>query len=224
VAVATQLAKDDELAALLACRKLREAVAGTERRKAGARLSTRIGSAFGSVGKLEWAASCGMPLSAKLLTRAARRGQLEHLRWLRAHGCAWEPCERWWMHGGVVGGRGRAQARLKAAICRCCSGRLRMATRGMRKHAHVQLRVGIWPCTSGLVRMAVGEMRARASMQLRVGICPCSSGLMRMAARGMRARASMQLRVGICPCCSGPVRMAARGMRSPALLQLGLGI
>jgi hypothetical protein len=53
-----------------------------------------------SVGKLELAASCGMPLgakllSAKLLTRAARLGQLEHLRWLHAHGCAWEPCERW---------------------------------------------------------------------------------------------------------------------------------
>jgi hypothetical protein len=92
VAVATQLAEDDELAASLACRKLREAVAGTERHRAGAQLSTSIGSAFGSVGKLAWAASCGLPLSAKLLTHAARLGQLEHLRWLRAHGCAWEPC------------------------------------------------------------------------------------------------------------------------------------
>jgi hypothetical protein len=36
----------------------------------------------------------GMPLSAKLLTRAARPGQLVHLRWLRAPGCAWEPCAR----------------------------------------------------------------------------------------------------------------------------------
>jgi hypothetical protein len=94
VAMVSQLAEDDELAASLACRKLREAVAGTERRAAGAWLSTRIGSALGSVGKLEWAASCGMPLGAKLLTRAARLGQLEHLRWLRAHGCAWEPCEQ----------------------------------------------------------------------------------------------------------------------------------
>jgi hypothetical protein len=94
VAVATQLAEDDELAASLARRKLRDAVAGTERCRAGARLSTRIGSAFGSVGKLEWAASCGMPLSAKLLTRAARLGRMEHLCWLRAHGCAWEPCAR----------------------------------------------------------------------------------------------------------------------------------
>jgi hypothetical protein len=87
VAIATQLAEDDELAASLACSKLREAVAGTKRRAEGARLSTRIGSAFGSVGKLAWAASCGMPLSAKLLTRTARLGELEHLRWLRAHGC-----------------------------------------------------------------------------------------------------------------------------------------
>jgi hypothetical protein len=52
VAIATELAEDDELAAALACRKLREAVAATKRR-ADARLSTRIGSALGSVGKLE---------------------------------------------------------------------------------------------------------------------------------------------------------------------------
>jgi hypothetical protein len=94
VAIAAQLDEDDELAASLACRKLRAAVAGTERRKAGERLSTRVDSALGSVVKLEWAASCGMPLSAKLLTRAAQHGQLEPLRWLRAHGCAWEPCQR----------------------------------------------------------------------------------------------------------------------------------
>jgi hypothetical protein len=90
VAVASQLAEDDELAASLACRKLREAVAGTERRAAGARLSTTIGSVLGSVGKLEWAASCGVPLSVQLLTRAARHGQLH---WLRAHGCSWKPCD-----------------------------------------------------------------------------------------------------------------------------------
>jgi hypothetical protein len=106
VAVATQLAEDDELAASLACRKLQEAVAGTKRRKTGVRLLTRIGSAFGSVGKLEWAASCGMPLNDELLTRAAPLGQLEQLRWLRAHGCAWEPCK--WSRD--------ARARLEAAI------------------------------------------------------------------------------------------------------------
>jgi hypothetical protein len=94
LAIVAQLAEDDELAASLACRKLREAVARTERRAAGARLSTSIGSALGSVGKLEWAASCGVPLSAELLTRTARLGQLEPLRWLRAHGYAWKSCDR----------------------------------------------------------------------------------------------------------------------------------
>jgi hypothetical protein len=92
VVIAAQMAEDDELAVSLACRKLRTAVAGTERRAAGTRLSTRIGSAFGSVGKLAWAASCGLPLSGKLLTRAALHGQLEQLSWLRARGCAWEAC------------------------------------------------------------------------------------------------------------------------------------
>jgi hypothetical protein len=41
VAVAMQLDEDDDLAASLACRNLRQAVAGTERRRAGAWLSTK---------------------------------------------------------------------------------------------------------------------------------------------------------------------------------------
>jgi hypothetical protein len=94
VAVAAQLAEDDELAAAFACHRLRQAVAGTERRAAGARLSTTIGSAFCSMGKLEWAVvSCWLPLSGRLLLRAARSGQLKLLSWLRARGCAWEPCK-----------------------------------------------------------------------------------------------------------------------------------
>jgi hypothetical protein len=93
VAIAAQLAEDEDLAFALACRRLRQAVAGTKRRSAGARLSTKIGSAFCSVGKLEWAVvSCSLPLSGRLLLRAARAGQLEQLSWLRARGCAWEPC------------------------------------------------------------------------------------------------------------------------------------
>jgi hypothetical protein len=42
---------------------------------------------------LEWAlVSCGLASSGRLLLRAARTGQLEQLSWLRARGCAWEPC------------------------------------------------------------------------------------------------------------------------------------
>jgi hypothetical protein len=94
VAIATQLAEDDELAAGLTCRGLRQAVVGTKRRAAGAWLSTRIGSAFCSVSKLEWAVlSCWLPLSGRLLLRAAQSGQIEQLSWLRAHGCEWEPRE-----------------------------------------------------------------------------------------------------------------------------------
>jgi hypothetical protein len=93
VAIASQLAEDDELAATLACRKLSEAVAGTERRASGKGLSPSINSAFYSeysVRKVEWAVSlCGLPLGGHLLTRAARHGQLEQLSWLRARGCPW---------------------------------------------------------------------------------------------------------------------------------------
>jgi hypothetical protein len=92
--IVAQLGEDDELAAALACRRLREAVAATERRLAGARLSTTICSVFSSVGKLEWAvSSCGLPLRDGLLSRAARGGQLEQLSWLCAQGCVWEPCK-----------------------------------------------------------------------------------------------------------------------------------
>jgi hypothetical protein len=99
VAIAAQLAEDDELAFALACRRLHQAVAGTERRAAGARLSTRIGSAARrSARRASWSGPCrlvgsGLPLSGRLLLRAARAGQLEQLSWLRARGCAWEPCE-----------------------------------------------------------------------------------------------------------------------------------
>jgi hypothetical protein len=92
VLVAAQLAPDDELAATLVCRKVREAVAGTERRKAGARLSTKIGSVFAALSKLQWAVlSCGLPLNGELLNRAARSGQLSQLSWLCSQGCEWEP-------------------------------------------------------------------------------------------------------------------------------------
>jgi hypothetical protein len=144
VAIAAHLPEDDELAASLACRKLREAVAGTERRRvAGARLRTRIGSAFGSMSKLEWAASCGMPLCAKLLSRAARLGQLEPLRWLRAQGIAWEPCE----------GDGEdpcAKAAKGTGTWPCSSGLARMAAHGMSGRPRMQLRVGTCPRGSGL--------------------------------------------------------------------------
>jgi hypothetical protein len=69
VIIASQLAEDDDLAAALACRRLL--------------LSSR----------LEWAAvSCGLPLSSRLLRRAAPAGRLEQLSWLRTRGCAWAPC------------------------------------------------------------------------------------------------------------------------------------
>jgi hypothetical protein len=74
VAIATQLAEDDELVAALACRRLHQAIAGTKRRAVSARLLTTIGSAFCSVGKLEWAVVfCGLPVRGMLLLRAAGR-------------------------------------------------------------------------------------------------------------------------------------------------------
>jgi hypothetical protein len=93
VAIATHLAEDDELAAALARRRLRQAVVGTKRHAVVSLLSTRIGSALCSVRKLQWVVvSGGLPLSGGLLLRAAQDGQLELLSWLRARGCALELC------------------------------------------------------------------------------------------------------------------------------------
>jgi hypothetical protein len=82
VAIASQLVA-------IASIEVRKAVAGTEQRASGARLSTSIGTAFSSV-----------------------RGQLEQLSWLRARGYLWEPTllARW--RGSVLErGCGRASAR-----------------------------------------------------------------------------------------------------------------
>jgi hypothetical protein len=190
--IATQLAQDDELAAALACRRLRQALAGTERRVAGAWLSTTIGSAFCSVGKLEWAVLYGrLPFSGRLLLHAARGGQLEQLSWLRAHGCAWEPCDgdgedccssaAGEGHLAVLSGRarpashgvsGRLCTQRRVGTCLCCSGCMPMAARGMRRRALLQLRVGTWLCCNGWAAciVAVRGMRTPAGVLLASGI------------------------------------------------------
>jgi hypothetical protein len=90
--VLTFLAPDDELAASLACRKLRDALRGA-RSSAGRTLETRVGSLLGSLGMLQWGVACaGVPLTAALLARAAGLGDLRMLSWLRANGngCPWD--------------------------------------------------------------------------------------------------------------------------------------
>jgi hypothetical protein len=89
---AARLPADDEFAAALTCCKLRHAIMAGKQRTPRGRLSTSIGSAFESLPRLTWAVSCGLPLSSDLLRRAARRGHLDQLSWLRAQGCAWGPC------------------------------------------------------------------------------------------------------------------------------------
>jgi hypothetical protein len=90
--VAAHLPEDDELAAALTCRKLREAVTCSAERNSRECVSTSTDSVFGSVAKVLWALACGLPLESGLLARAAGLGQLEPLRFLRAQGCAWRPC------------------------------------------------------------------------------------------------------------------------------------
>jgi hypothetical protein len=118
VAIATQLADDDELAIALACRRLRQAVAGTERRESSARLSTRIGSAFCSVGKQEWAVvSWSMPLSGALLLRSAGRAARAAELAVRAR-----------LRVGAV--QGRLQGYLLKRGCRRAYGRAAVGARG----------------------------------------------------------------------------------------------
>ena len=63
------VAPDDELAAALACRKLRDVLDGGGRSR-----TTATVSLLSSPGKLRWGVSCGAPLNARLYSRAASGG------------------------------------------------------------------------------------------------------------------------------------------------------
>jgi hypothetical protein len=88
--VLTFLDPDDELAASLACRKLRDAVHAQSARPLPPRtLQTGVCSLLGSLGKLQWGIACGARRNPALLARVAGLGDLRMLSWLRARGCPW---------------------------------------------------------------------------------------------------------------------------------------
>jgi hypothetical protein len=92
VAIVAQLAEDDELAFALACRRLHQAVASTERHAAGAWLSTRIGSAFCSLNKLPLTQrSAAAPRGAGRTARAAELAACTRLR-MGAVQRRWQGC------------------------------------------------------------------------------------------------------------------------------------
>jgi hypothetical protein len=80
---------DDELAAALSCRRLHAAVASARLRDGRASSTTSAASVLATVRRVEWALSCSLPLDVELAVLAARRGQLDALRGLRARGCPW---------------------------------------------------------------------------------------------------------------------------------------
>jgi hypothetical protein len=90
--VVTLLDSDDELAASLVCRKLRDAICppGLPSRAQPQRpLKTRTRSLLGSLGKMQWGiASVGAPLTLALFAHVAGLGDLRMLSWLRAR---WRP-------------------------------------------------------------------------------------------------------------------------------------
>jgi hypothetical protein len=82
--VIEHLDTDSELAASLASRKLRIAIAGARRP-----LRTTLVSLLSSVGKLRWGISCGATMSSRHLSLVARRGDLPLLSALVDSGCQW---------------------------------------------------------------------------------------------------------------------------------------
>lgn len=84
--VARQLAPDDELAASLACTKLRAAVATARTSRPNKPpLKTSLRSLVRSYGRLQWGVSCGAPVEAKLAGMCAERGDIQQLAWLRSN-------------------------------------------------------------------------------------------------------------------------------------------
>jgi len=89
--VARALELSDELATSQACRKLREAAVAAEWQRDGREESTTlVCTALTSLRKLQWAASCGLPMDAALCARLASKGRLVELFWVRTQGCPWE--------------------------------------------------------------------------------------------------------------------------------------
>jgi hypothetical protein len=99
--VAASLDPDDELAASLACRKLRDALRGVLRSSArpARALTTRVRSLLGSLGKPQWGVACAgtgpdagewykeHEYTDGPCAMAAAGGHLSVLRWLHASGC-----------------------------------------------------------------------------------------------------------------------------------------
>lgn len=80
--------RDDLFAVALSARKLRAAV--TQNRRLCCGTITSIRSIHGTLPRLQWAVSCGLPLSPRLCVLSAERGALPQLAWLRSIGCAWD--------------------------------------------------------------------------------------------------------------------------------------
>jgi hypothetical protein len=77
---------NDEFAAALACRRLRDAL----RNRRGPRtLTTHVCSLVGSLGRLRWGVACGAPVSDALYIDVADSGDLRMLSWLCAQGRPW---------------------------------------------------------------------------------------------------------------------------------------
>jgi hypothetical protein len=104
--VVTGLDPDDELAASLACRKLRDAirppaVLSSAVQQPRRPLETRVCSLLASLDKLQWGVeSARAPMNEALFARVAGLGDLRMLSWLRARGCPWLHDSVWqYAHG-----------------------------------------------------------------------------------------------------------------------------
>jgi hypothetical protein len=100
--VVSFLGCDDELAASLACRKLRDAIRLRILQSAQqplVSLTTRVRSLLVSLNKLQWGVtSAGARLTETLFARVASLGDLRMLGWLRARGCPGSNGSMAWWH------------------------------------------------------------------------------------------------------------------------------
>jgi hypothetical protein len=137
-----------------------------------------------------------------LCQAAARSGQLEELKMLRAT--------------AVRGTRERVVGRRGAGISRCCNGRARTAAGGTMICAQGRQWAGISRCCNGRARTAAHGRQTRVVWRQRAGTSRCCSGLVRTDASGRQARVRWRQRVGTSRCYSGRARTVARGTLTPA--------
>jgi len=134
----------------------------------------QVAARVGNLEKLKLLRANGCPWNAQTCANAAGGGHLDVLQWARANGCPWE----------ARGTRLRARGRRRAGTSMCCSGRGRTAARGTRIRARLRRDAGNLMCCSGRTRTVASGFGIVAKRRRRgINTTTCYRGYARTSQR-----------------------------------------